>query len=204
MNKLRRKIRDLIWLIISKFHKNVMVCYGTSLTEGTGWVKLLAKELPEWHVVNLAKGGMNSNWGIDNIKTVLRFKPKIVLMEWAINDSYVDCPYYKPTSLLDSFRNVSKMIKLLGKKDIILLGMNPPLNMFLSGRNPARVRPKYREYAEMHKKIAKDKSLRYIDITSVWDSLSTDDFLYYCPDGIHPNIRAAKDLIVPKILEVLK
>ena len=202
---MRRKIRLFLYLIRSKFSKNVMVCFGTSLTAGSGWVKMLGMKLPDWYVVNLAKGGMNSNWGITQIETVLRFKPKIILMEWTINDAYIGKPYFRPISNFnESCSNLEKMIEAFKGIRVIMLGMNPPLDMYLSGRNPAAERPHYRVYEHIHFFLAKKKNIRYIDITSEWDKLSTDDFLHYCPDGLHPNALASRDIIIPKILEGLK
>lgn len=201
---MRRKLRDIIWLIQSKFHRNVMVCYGTSLTEGSGWVDLLRKELPKWHIVNLAKGGMNSNWGVDNIKLVKRFKPKVILMEWAINDSYEKCPYYKPTNKQSSLANIVTMLNAFKDSKIFMLGMNPPFNKFLFSRNPYTDRIFYWWFSNRHREIAKRNNISYIDITSEWNKLTEFEFLYYCPDGLHPNINASKDITVPTIIAFLR
>ena len=201
---MKRKIRILFSLIRSKFHKNVMVCFGTSLTAGSGWVKMLGMKLPDWYVVNLANGGMNSNWGVTQIKNVLRFKPKIILMEWAINDAYIGKPYFRPISIhSESYDNLVEMIQAFKGIKIIMLGMNPPLDMFLCGRNPAKDRPDYRIYSMVHKTIAENRNIPYIDITREWDKLSEHQFLFYCPDGLHPNALASRDIIIPKILELL-
>ena len=201
---MKRKIRILFSLIRSKFHKNVMVCLGTSLTAGSGWVKMLGMKLLDWYVVNLAKGGMNSNWGVTQIRIVLRFKPKIILMEWAINDAYIGKPFFRPISTYaESYNNIERMIEAFKGIKIIMLGMNPPLDMFLCGRNPAAERPCYRVYESQHYQLAKRWKIPYIDITKEWDKLNKDDFLHYCPDGLHPNALGSRDLIIPKILEGL-
>lgn len=201
--KITESIRDHLKYLKSLFFENVLVCYGTSLTSTGGWVKLLQKKLPEWYVINSGKGGMNSNWGVDNFKKkVLRYNPKIVLMEFAINDAYEGKPYYSPTGFFESRHNVAKMMCELREKGIKVyyMSMNPPLDMYLYGRNPAQDRPKYWKFKAEHKWIANGS---YIDIGKEWEKLSKDDFLFYCPDGLHPNVLASRDITVPKILETL-
>ena len=77
--------------------------------------------------------------------------------------------------------------------------MNPPLDKFLYGRNPAQDRPKYWKYRDEHKWIANGD---YIDMKK-WKKLCEDDFLFYCPDGLHPHALAGRDITVPAILEKL-
>lgn len=183
-----------------------MVCYGTSLTAGSGWVKMLNKELKDWYVINSGKGGMNSNWGVDNFyKKVLRYKPKIVLMEFAINDAYIKDDFYKLVDIVDSITNIEILTLILRRRDIkvYLMAMNPPLDLFLSGRNPALDRPDYSDYYFAHQQIAKVLHIPFIDHTKEWRKLSTDDFLKYCPDGLHPNELGSKEITIPTILKQL-
>lgn len=194
---MRRKIRNLFYLIRSLFFKDVVVCIGTSLSAGSGWVKMLSKELP-YHFVNLAKGGECSRWGITQIGLVLLFRPKIILMEWAINDAYYKIPF------LESSQNLRMMFKAFHKSEIYLLGLNPPLDIFIAGRNPAKDRPEFRKYLELHKEMANSHNIKYIDTTWIWDKMNKHQFLFYCPDGLHPNEAASKDITVPVILKEIK
>lgn len=199
-------IKRIYRFIRSRLAKNVLVCYGTSLTAGSGWVKMLQMKLPDWYVINSGKGGMNSEWGLDNYKKlVLRYKPKIVLMEFAINDAYKHATYYRPVSLHSSIRNIHWMIKEFQEEGIkvYLMVLNPPLNMYLSGRNPKEDRPYYYDYYKQHKQLAEKLKIDFIDVCSEWLELTTDEFLHYCPDGLHPNALGSRAITVPKILEAL-
>lgn len=203
---MRRLLRDILWVIRARLtRKKKIVCFGTSLTEGSGWVKMLQKELPEYHVINFGKGGMNSNWGVKNLKWVLWFKPEIVLMEFAINDASILTEYYKPVNQFQSSINLQRMIydfKVNGI-EVYLMVMNPPLDINIYERNPAEDRPEYNEYYELHKAIAIINNIPFIDLTAEWNKLSREDFLWFCPDGLHPNELGSRGITVPTILKQL-
>lgn len=197
---MKRKIRDIIWLIKSLFYKKVLVCFGTSLTEGSGWVKMLQKQMPGWYVVNFGKGGECSTWGLKNYKQVARFRPKIVLMEWAINDAYIR--YDKIMTLKESKKNLIEMINYFKCKNIevILQVMNPPLYIDISGRNPLLDRPKFYQFYSLHKDIARDMRIKFIDHVKQWNKLNQKEFLKHCPDGLHPNELGSEKITVPLIM----
>src|SRR5574343_20540 len=155
---MRQHIRYLISFIGSRIFRNVMVCFGTSLTSGSGWVELLKKELPKWYVIKFAKGGMNSNWGIDNIHKLLALKPKVVLMEFAVNDAYLGKPYYPTPDLSTSMSNMEAMIEMMKRRGIkvYVLGMNPPFDKHCFGRNPFEDRKDYKRFYLQHRRIAFD------------------------------------------------
>ena len=193
--KLLNKLRQI--------NKKIMVCYGTSLTSGSGWVKMLGKELPGWCVINSGKGGMNSTWGIDNFEDrVLTYNPHIVLMEFAVNDAYTKEDFYRRSSFTESLANIRNMISRL-RCEVYYMTMNPPLDMFIQGRNPAEDRPYWRDYYKIHRRVAHEMDAKIINITSRWQVLDTEDFLRYAPDGLHPNELASREITIPTILEAL-
>lgn len=71
----------------------VIVVYGTSLTAGGAWVSQLLQALKrdfsnQVALVNSARSGMNSEWGVANLEEkVIRKKPDTVFIEFAINDA---------------------------------------------------------------------------------------------------------------------
>ncbi len=197
--------------------KKRMVCYGTSLTSsdgwfGTsfrstgGWVKMLDKSLPDWRVINSGKGGMNSNWGMDNFqKKVLRYNPHVVLMEFAINDAYTGkLPFYDTPGFDKSIQNIKFMIKKLKWCKVFYMTMSPPLDKFLFDRNPAEDRPMWDLFYREHRDIAHELGAEVINITRKWEALSTEKFLEYCPDGLHPNELGSKMITLPTILKRLE
>ena len=154
--------------LISAQGKNI-VFYGTSLTVVGKWVKNLMyqvnKDFPNVTYYNSAKGGMNSIWGKTNLKNlVISKKPDIVFIEFAINDSYeFPNPYYNNTIVpLDSSRhNAENMVDSLKKYNsrikIFILGMNPPLDSLIYGRNPATSRPHWKDYFQAWQDVAQKK-----------------------------------------------
>ena len=103
--------------------KKRLVCFGTSLTSGSGWVKMLKKRLPDWRVINSGKGGMNSNWGMDNFgQKVLRYNPHVVLMEFSVNDAYIKTDFYGTVDFDRSIWNIKFMIKLKNFRNMNYLG----------------------------------------------------------------------------------
>lgn len=196
---MKRKLRDFAWMIKSRFYKNVLICFGTSLTEGSGWVKMLQKEMPDWYVVNFGKGGECSDWGTKVYKKILYFKPKIVLMEWAINDAYIRYP--KPLTLAESKSNLIEMIYFFKSKgiEVYVQVMNPPLDIFLAGRNPLKDRPEFQKFYELHREISKNYAVPFIDHVKEWNKLSKRKFLEYCPDGLHPNELGSQKITIPLI-----
>ena len=186
-----------------------MVCFGTSLTSSGGWVKMLRKQLLDWRVINSGEGGMNSNWGMDNFgKKVLKYNPHVVLMEFSINDAYIrydEIDYgCKATSLEQSIQNIKFMIKKLKWCKVYYMTMNPPLDIFISGRNPKEDRPEWWLYSNTHQQVAETLGAEVIDIAEKWKALSTEKFLEYCPDGLHPNELGSKMITLPTILERLE
>ena len=171
---------------------------------------MLNKALPDWRVINSGEGGMNSNWGMDNFgKKVLRYNPHVVLMEFSINDAYIrydEIDYgCKATSLVQSIKNIKFMIKKLKWCKVFYMTMSPPLNKFLFDRNPAEDRPEYWLYSNVHQKVAYDiPGVEVIDIAEKWQVLSTEKFLEYCPDGLHPNECGSENITLPTILERLE
>jgi len=189
--------------------KKRLVCYGTSLTSTGGWVKMLKKRLPDWRVINSGEGGINSNWGLDNFgKKVLKYNPHVVLMEFAINDSYIkydEIDYgCKPTSFDQSIQNIKFMIKKLKWCKVYYMTMNPPLDIFIAERNPAEDRPDYWLYSNTHQKVADTLGAEVIDMNEKWKALSTENFLEYCPDGLHPNEFGSEMITIPAIMEAIK
>ena len=168
-----------------------LVVYGTSLCtpEYSAWVSqsqaLIEAAFPKLcTVTNSAQSGAASNWGLDNIDArVIALKPDTVLIEFSINDGYT---IYK-ISVADAQKNLETMIEkvqtALPQCEIILMTMNQP---FPVGAEP---RPAFLEYGEMYRKVAKERSLKLIDVQLVWEKLFADDpkkWHLVVPDNVHP------------------
>ena len=200
---MREKIHHIINRL-KQINKKTMVCYGTSLTSGSGWVKMLQKELPDWCVINSGEGGMNSNWGVDNFeKKVLRYSPHVVLMEFSINDCFIGEPLYEKPQLNKSLSNIKNMIKRLRWSKVYYMTMNNPLDIYLKGRNPAEQRPLWETYYRRHRLVAKELGAEIINHTPMWEVLDQGEFLRLCSDGLHPCEQGSKEITLPTILGAL-
>lgn len=183
-----------------------IVAYGTSLTEGSAWVKALADELDKQFpglatVNNSAKAGMFSGWGLENFQErVLNLKPDCVFIEFAINDAYIayNCS-------LDTARsNLEKMIGLarthVPEIEVILETMNNPRREGLEDR------PNFEQYYEMYRRVALAWNLKLIDHEPNWKSLFDQNprkWWRFVPDGLHPNREGQLEVIVPELFAEL-
>ena len=186
--------------------QQTLIVYGTSLTAGGAWVGQLQKAFDERYpglatLINSGKGGMWSKWGADNLDThVIQKKPDTVLIEFAINDAYLD---YK-TSVAEARSNLTNMIdRILASKpetEIVLMTMNPPIGVHLERR------PRIKDYYQMYRDVAIERNLLLIDHYTNWEPIREKDsalFAKYVPDGIHPGPEGCTRVITPAILKGL-
>lgn len=186
--------------------QQTLVVYGTSLTAGGAWVSQLQKTVNEQFpaqltLINSGKGSMWSKWGVDNLDArVIQKKPDTVLIEFAINDAFLD---YK-TSVAEARANLTNMIdRILAAKpgtEIILMTMNPPIGVHLERR------PMIKDYYQMYRDVAKKRNLMLIDHYANWEPIMEKDsalFSKYVPDGIHPGPEGCTRVITPAILKGL-
>ena len=183
-----------------------IVTYGTSLTAGGAWVQQLQGALERRFpglakVVNSGAGAMWSKWGVDHLEErVLAKKPDAVLIEFAINDAFLE---YK-TSTQEARTNLENMIGRIVQVhphcQVILMTMNPPIGVHLERR------PKVDDYYEVYRQVAKERRLLLIDHDPIWKKLLRDDvatFNKYVPDGIHPDPLGCETIILPQLLKSL-
>ena len=188
----------------------VLVTYGTSLTAGDGgraWVNAVNDSLNKKYnnnltTVNAAKSAMWSGWGIQNLEdSVINKKPDAVLIEFSMNDAFLN---YKTSPQLAKL-NLNYMIdriKLYNPQcEVILQVMNIPINTH------ADARPNILAYYQVYRQVAAEKKLLLIDHYPHWKKIldqGKDEYLKYVPDGIHPGIESAKNIIAPYVLQRLQ
>jgi acyl-CoA thioesterase I len=186
--------------------RQCIVTYGTSLTAGGAWVRqlgdLLSARFPgKATVINSGKGAMWSKWGVDNLdEQVIKKHPDTVFIEFAINDAYL--PYQMTVEQAQA--NLEDMIAHITAAnpqcEIILMTMNPPTGTHLEKR------PKFLDYYQMYRDVAKARHLLLIDHFVNWEKLRTQDlatFQAYVPDGIHPASVGCKKVIIPAMVRAL-
>lgn len=186
--------------------QQTVVTYGTSLTGGGAWVQQLQAALDIRHpgktkFINSGKAAMWSQWGKDNLdQLVIAKKPDTVFIEFAINDAFVN---YK-TSVEQARSNLENMVdRILKSKadcEIILMVMNPPTGIHLQDR------PKFKDYYQMYRDVAKTRKLLLIDHYPNWEKiLNTNPELFkrLVPDGIHPAEEGCKRVVTSEIIKSL-
>jgi len=186
--------------------KQHLITYGTSLTHGGAWVGQITAELEKKFpglitVTNSAQSGMWSKWGLDNLDArVLQKKPDTVIIEWAINDAFLQ---YK-TSVEDARKNLETMMDRIRQQnpaaEIILMTMNPPIKVHLEKR------PEIEKYYQMYRDVATARKLRLVDHYPNWKKIldsTPAEFDKLVPDGIHPNAAGAEKVITPEIMKSL-
>ena len=185
-------------------HRQKIVVYGTSLTANAAWPAELQDTLRAAYgrklkVVNAARGGMDSRWGLANFEThVIREEPDSVFIEFAINDALEQ----SKLSVDESMWNLEQMVGMVRHErpacEVILLVMNPPTG------SPLAQRSRIKEYENGYRRVARRSSCRIIDFSTVWRPLISrqpDRWEAYAPDGLHPNDRACREVILPRLLK---
>ena len=184
--------------------KQTIVVYGTSLTANSAWPGTLTSTLKKKYggrvkMINAAKGGMDSRWGLTNVSNrVIRKQPDVVFIEFTINDAL----QASLLSVRESLWNLKTMIGMIHAErpgcEIILMIMSPPTG------EPFYQRPHYQDYAAGYRQLARKNKWQLIDFTTTWQQIikrTPTLWNSYAPDGLHPTPQAARDVILPKLLK---
>jgi len=187
-----------------------IVVYGTSLStgrNGRSWMNEVVRLMNEkyrgkvtYHLSG--KGGRCSTWGVQNLEdSVLKKKPDVVMVEFAINDA--SC--LNETSLELAQLNLQYMIDRIRLFDpgceVILQVMNMAVG------KSATYRPNLVAYYDMVRVMARKENLLLIDHYPNWREIlnkGENYFLEFVPDGVHPNKMGAEKVIAPFIFQRLK
>jgi len=186
--------------------KQTIVTYGTSLTAVGAWVGqfdvLLEEHFPgKAKVVNGAQGGANSAWGVNSLdEKVLKHKPDVVFIEFAINDSVAK----RKVSISKARENLNNIIDRIleqnSKCEIILSTMNVPVG------HTGLMRPQIKDYYQMYRDVSKERKFQLIDHYVSWNKLLKANpkmYVKYVPDLIHPVYEGALKIILPKLIDEL-
>ncbi|MFA5863937.1 MAG: SGNH/GDSL hydrolase family protein [Phycisphaerae bacterium] len=183
-----------------------VVTYGTSLTANGEWVEGLRRFLDDRFpglvtVINRGEAAQWSGWGVGHLEErVLREKPDVVFIEFAINDAYV--PFRTSIQLCRlNLENICDRICDQNPKcQIILMTMNPPI------REHLQIRPDIEQYYQVYRDVAIEWNYLLIDHYLAWKEILICDprlFDTYVPDGIHPNGLGCQKVILPGIQRIL-
>ncbi|WP_222103930.1 SGNH/GDSL hydrolase family protein [Mucilaginibacter corticis] len=187
-----------------------LVTYGTSLTQAEGgraWVDSVNKALNKQYnglltIINTAKGGRWSTWGVQNLEdSVIKKAPDAVLIEFAMNDAFADYKTNVEVARLNLNYMIDRIKLYKPECEVILQTMNIPLN------EHGQTRPNILAYYQMYRDVAKARKLLLIDHYPHWKELldkGIDAYIKAVPDGIHPGVEASKQIIAPYVIKRLE
>ena len=189
--------------------KQQIVAYGTSLTAGGAWVSQLQADLNRRYpglatITNSGGSGQYSEWGVKNLENrVLRHKPDVVLIEFAINDAVerFHCPVEQAK------KNLETMLDQIA-------AARPQCRVFLQVTNPVLDRPagnpshrlNLDDYYQMYRDVAAQRKIGLIDHGPAWKKVldeGPEAFRKFAPDGLHPNAAGCEKIMTPAILTAL-
>ncbi len=183
-----------------------IVTYGTSLTAEGAWVAQFQGVLDASYpglarVVNSAASGMWCRWGVENLdERVIAKAPDVVLIEFAINDAFLDYATTPAAARQDLETMIDRILRARPRCEVILMTMNPPVGIHLERR------PRIADYYDVYRDVAAQRRLMLIDHHANWQTLLDQDattFAQYVPDGIHPNALGCEQVILPQLLQSL-
>lgn len=151
--------------------------YG--LPRGSGWVKLLEKQLQQdsspWQVFNASISGETSSGGLTRLPSLIESKkPKIILLELGANDAL------RGLTIDQTESNLRKMISLSKKSGakVLLFGMQIPPNY---GQQYTK------QFKELYAKLATQEQIDLLPFFLEGVASNKD---YFQADNIHPNVSA--------------
>ncbi|WFB35601.1 SGNH/GDSL hydrolase family protein [Kiritimatiellota bacterium B12222] len=189
--------------------QQVVVTYGTSLTEKGAWVtqmrQVLRDQFPgQVTVINSGGSGMNSHWGVENLEQrVLQKHPDTVFLEFSINDSVArfDLPVEQAQANLEQM--IDRILEENPDCELILMTMTPG-NAYPEGHRSYRLN--IEAHYEMYRKVAEEKGFMLIDIYPQWQAIqeqNPEQFQTWIPDSIHPTATGCSEVVTPMVLKAL-
>lgn len=173
---------------------------GTSLSLGT-WPEALRAALSacQGHDVRLtreAAPGATSLDGLSRLPRITDAAPDLVLIEFAINDADLTDGLARD----DAANNLATMLDVLALK-------TPDARVMLMTMSPAHglrglKRPFLARYYGDVRRLARQYRTGLADLYPRW--LAREDWRAALPDGLHPTEEAARALIPPALLPLLK
>ena len=167
--------------------------YG--IPRGAGWVALLsaqlAKDKPQWQVVNASISGDTTSGGLARLAALLtQHKPKVEIIELGGNDAL------RGFSLKVTQENLTQMIAACHKikASVLLVGMQVPPNY---GAQYAQ------DFSRMFQTISQKQGTQLVPFLLKGVADTSDPTAMFQPDRIHPKAQA-HPLILANVWSVLK
>jgi len=167
--------------------------YG--IARGAGWVALLGKQLakdkPQWQVVNASISGDTTAGGLARLSALLQqHQPKVVVIELGGNDAL------RGFALKTTENNLTQMVAAChkAKASVLLIGMQVPPNY---GQEYAK------EFSRMFVRISQQQRTQLVPFLLKGVADAADPTALFQPDRIHPKAQA-HPIILSNVWPVLK
>lgn len=178
----------------------VIAVLGTSLTAGYDWPERLGTRLSGClekpvEVVPVARGGATSRWGARQLADVAASKPDLVLVEFSINDADLR----RGVSLQESARLHRRILNGLAERapdaGVVLMSMSPAWG------SKRLLRPRLARYYALYPELAAEEAAGFVDLYREWMAYPRAGAAF--PDGVHPMPAAAREVILPALIQYL-
>lgn len=183
-----------------KQKSKTIVCFGDSITEQggqspNGWTILLQEKFNisrkgSYIIHNAGIGGNTTANALDRFHTdVLPFLPATVLIEFGINDSFVNVHTKQNRITISEFkRKLKEIIRLIqsagGKCVLIANHLMNDKKSYEQG-NGKTLGANLRPYNKFIRQLAAEKKLPLIDIEAAMHEANTDIEKFLQEDGVH-------------------
>jgi len=199
-----------------------IVAFGDSTTATRGnsnsYTQRIAKSLNNVSVTNAGVGGSTTRHAVQRLeRDVLKKQPRIVIIQFGINDSAVDVwknpPATKPRVPIQEYQanliQIARNCRKIGATPIL---MSPNPLRWTDRLKQTYGKPPYnpdkadgfnlllRDYADVVRQIAKQEKVQLVDINAAFEKAGAEKLLL---DGMHPN-DAGHELITKELLPVLR
>lgn len=179
---------------------------GTSLTANSAsyiegqWQETLQRALTPGkesriRVYNVGAGGVTSAYGLANLQSVLRYRPKAITIEYNINDCATANSISTAQSQANHVSIINAIKSALPDALIYLVTMNPPIEAAVIAR------PNIEDYNNLYRSLAAlMDGVDLVDTAPSWAGATTA----LIPDGLHPNLAAQNSIVVPALASAVR
>jgi acyl-CoA thioesterase-1 len=172
----------------------------------------LRKEKIEAEVVNAGVGGERTDGALGRLtKGVLAVKPRVVVVMYGTNDSYVDAGRKEARLSVAQYQdNLRSLVARLRKEGVTPILMTPP-RWGAKARNGLGESPNARleAYVKACREVARETKAPLVDHFAHWTKAEKEgtDLGQWTTDQCHPNPRGHRELaslLLPVVLDVVR